>query len=160
MKQIGEMKVADFMTRSVVSIDDTEKFTRAIRTMDDNRLTVLPVVNGQGVVVGLVSATDLIEIFHEIQSDLGALPLVSAATQKLLLKMLIDQGDSTTVMDVMTSPVETVVAETNLVVAARKMNDLKYHHLPVVDKQGRPIGMLSTMDLTRALAENGSLLAG
>lgn len=160
MKQLGEMKVADFMTHSIVAVNDTEKFTRAIGLMDDHRLIVLPVVDGQGAVVGIVSATDLIEIFHEIQSDLGALPLVSATTQKLLLKMLIDQGDSTTVMDVMTSPVESVKADTNLVVAARKMTDRKYHHLPVVDDQGKPVGMLSTMDLTRALADNGPLLAG
>jgi CBS domain-containing protein len=160
MKQLGEMKVSEFMANSVIAIDETEKLTHAIRMMDDNRLTVLPVLDGDGVVTGIISASDLVKIFHEIQADIGSLPMVSPATQEMLLQMLIDQGDTTTVMDVMTTPIETVTAITNLVVAARKMVDFRCHHLPVINEQGEPIGILSTMDLAKAIAEYGALLAG
>ena len=80
--------------------------------------------------------------------------------RNFLVKMLIDQGDTTFVRDVMTSPVETISPQTNLVVAARKLVDRRYHHLPVIDESGTPVGMLSTKDFVRAISDYGALLAG
>ena len=71
-----------------------------------------------------------------------------------------DQGDMTLVRDVMTAGVETTTPQTNLVVAARKLVDCRYHHLPVVDDSGKPIGVLSTTDFVRAVSDYGALMVG
>ena len=73
MKQLGEVMVNDYMSHQAICVDDSNRLTQAIRIMDDDELTVLPVVNNQGVLVGILSASDLIEITHEIQADLNAL---------------------------------------------------------------------------------------
>ena len=57
-------------------------------------------------------------------------------------------------------PVETIAPKTNLVVAAKHLVKKKYHHLPVVDEEGQPIGMLSTFDFVRAIAEHGAAMSG
>ena len=160
MKQFGELTVAEYMTDQPLVVNENEKLTHAIRIMDEHRLAVLPVVDNENNVVGILSTSDLIQITHEIQSDLSALPHVNESTQNFLIKLLIDQGDSTFVRDTMTTPVQTVPKSTNLVVAAKMLAEREYHHLPVIDDEGKPAGILSTFDFVRAFAERGALLAG
>ena len=160
MKNLGELKVSDYMTSQAICIRASDRLTAAIQTMDDESLSVLPVLNKQGQLVGILSATDLIEITHELQSDIRAMGHMRETTRKFLVKLLIEQGDKTRVRDVMTSPVETITPQTNLVVAARKLIDRIYHHLPVIDESGAPVGMLSTKDFVRAIADHGAMLAG
>ena len=69
--------------------------------------------------------------------------------------MLVDQGDNTLVSNVMTSPVETIPETVNLVMAARILNEKHYHHLAIVNDAGQPVGILTTSDFVRAVAELG-----
>ena len=160
MKNLGELKVSDYMARQAICIKAADRLTEAIQIMDDEGLTVLPVLDKQGRLVGILSSSDLIEITHELQSDIESMTHMRETTRRFLVKLLIEQGDKTLVGDVMTSPVETISPQTNLVVAARKIVDRPYHHLPVVDDTGAPIGMLSTKDFVRAVADHGALMAG
>jgi CBS domain-containing membrane protein len=160
MKKIGELKVSDYMHEQAIIVDDTEKLSHAIGLMEHHRLSVLPVTDNQGQIVGILTNTDLIEITHDLQSDISALNYVTDTTREYLIKMIMDQGDTTFVRDVMTSPVDTVTPNMNLVVAARKLVDKHYHHLPVVDEAGKPIAILSTSDFVRAIADHGALVAG
>ncbi|MGI9519200.1 MAG: CBS domain-containing protein [Pirellulaceae bacterium] len=160
IKQIGEMLVSDYMTANVISVDDSAKLTAAIRCMDDEGLQVLPVLDEQGNVVGMLSTADLIQITHEIQADLSALNHVNESTKQFLIQMLVDAGDTTYVRDVMTSPVETIKPCDNLVIAAKILSGRHYRHLPVIDEEGKPVGILSTSDFVRVVAELGGLIAG
>ena len=160
MKKIGELKVSDYMNEQTFVVDDTEKLSHAIGLMEHNRLSVLPVVDGQGQIVGILSNSDLIAITHELQSDISALHYVTDKTREFLIKLIMDQGDTTFVSDVMTTPVETIKANMNLVVAARKLVNRHFHHLPVIDDEGMPIAILSTSDFVRAFADHGALIAG
>lgn len=160
MKQLGETSVGKYMKETAVVIDNTAMLTNAIRQMDDSRVSSLPVVDEQGSLVGILASSDLIEMVHEIQSDLGSLPFVNEKTRDFILKILIEQGDTTRVMDVMTSPVETISIETNLVVAARRLSEMGVNQLPVADETGNCVGMFSSSDLVRAVADSGALAAG
>jgi CBS domain-containing protein len=160
MKQLGELKVNDYMTKQTIVVDDTAKLTDAIRMMDDNQISVVPVVDDQGDLVGILSNRDLTGMLHEIQADLGALNHVNDETRDFLTQLLAEQGDNTRVLDVMTAPVETVIEGVNLVVAAQKLNERTYHHLPVVDSTGQSVGIISTSDFVRAIAEHGAIAAG
>ena len=160
MKQLGEYSILDYMTRQAVVVDDTARLTEAIRIMESEKLSALPVVNEQSKLVGILSASDLIEITHEIQSDISALHLVSEKSQEFLLKLLIDHGENTLVNEVMTSPVVAVTENTNMVIAAQLILERRCHHLPVVDEKGAAIGIISTTDFVRAFAEHSAALAG
>lgn len=160
MKNLGELKVSEYMTCQAICINASDRLTEAIQIMDDEGLSVLPVINHQRRLVGILSTSDLVEITHELQSDITSMSQMRDTTRRFLIKLLIEQGDKTLVRDVMTSPVETISQQSNLVVAARKLVDRRYHHLPVVDESGTAIGMLSTKDFVRAIADHGALLAG
>ena len=50
------------------------------------------------------------------------------------------------IRDIMVSPVITVPASMDLRACAAKMKELRVHHLPVADEEGRIIGMISATD--------------
>jgi CBS domain-containing protein len=54
---------------------------------------------------------------------------------------------------VMTSPALTIDAAATVSEAAGAMEQHQVHRLVVVDPEGRPTGVLSTLDLVRQLAE-------
>lgn len=55
-----EMKVADAMTREVVTIEATDPLDRAMRRMTDRRIRHLPVMKGAKL-VGVISIGDLVK---------------------------------------------------------------------------------------------------
>lgn len=160
MKQLGELIVGDYMSPQAIVIDDTAHLNVAIRLMDSEQVAVLPVVNEQSEVVGILSTSDLLEIIREIQADLSALNHVNEQTQDFLLKILIEQGDGTLVRDVMTAPAVTVSEDLNMVLAAKQIVERGCHHLPVVNQSGKPTGILSTTDIVRAYVDHGGEAAG
>ncbi len=56
------------------------------------------------------------------------------------------------VQEVMTSPAHSCSADTSLAAAAIVMRDYKCGALPVLDEQGRPIGILTDRDVCLAVA--------
>lgn len=160
MKPLGELKVQDYMAPQTVMVGADETLSSAIRLMDDHRLSMVPVSDDEGNLVGVLSNSDLIEYTHELQADINALRHAGESTRRFLVKLLVDQGDSIRVTDVMTTPVESVSENANLIVAAKRMIDRRFHHLPVVDEAGNPVGMLAASDFVRAVADYGALLTG
>ena len=158
MNDITDLTVCDLMTKNVVTIESSARIPEAIKLLEQERIGALPVVDDQNSVVGILSMTDLIGMIVELQSDLSALHSADTRTRDFLIELITGYGENTTVQAVMTSPVETVPAETNLMIAAQILDSKNYHHLPVVDESKRPIGMLSTTDFMRAFAQHGMLL--
>lgn len=68
------------------------------------------------------------------------------------------QRRAPTARTLMTADPETVMTETHLVTAAAKMAELGLRHLPVVDEDGRLVGMISDRDVRMALGNPGDAL--
>jgi len=54
------MKVRDVMTRRVLSIEPTADVLQAVRSMLDNKISGLPVVDADGNLVGIVTEGDFL----------------------------------------------------------------------------------------------------
>ena len=61
------------------------------------------------------------------------------------------------VRDVMTSPVQSVTTNEDLLTVRDRMWELEVRHLPVVDRRGHLVGLVSQRDLLRALGPVASL---
>lgn len=160
MRPLGELCVREIMTADPICVMESSLLVEAIREFDDNDISALPVVDSQNRLAGVLSLFDLVEVIREIQGDVSALSKVGDATRAFLIRLLTDHGDNTLVSDIMTRPVESVRPETNIVLAARMMVDSGFRHLPVVDDDRRPVGIVTTTDFVKAFAEQGALLAG
>ena len=70
----GTLSVRDVMSREVYTVDEDEAGTRTIERMRFKRVRRLPVVNRQGLLVGIVALDDLLQ---QLADDLTAIANVS-----------------------------------------------------------------------------------
>lgn len=134
--------VGDVMTRTVISIGRAAPFKEIVRTMEQWKISALPVVEGEGRVVGVVSEADLLpkEEFRDHTP--------SRIEQMRVLDALIKSG-GVTAEELMTAPAVTVHANATLAQAARTMAWYRIKRMPVVDDYGRLEGVVSRSDLLK-----------
>lgn len=113
--------VVDLMTPSVVTVRRATAFKEIARLLKEFDITAMPVIDESGHPVGVVSEADL----------LRRRPTGGAATAE----------------ELMTSPAVTARPEWSVVRAARVMQRRRVKRLPVVDEEGRLVGILSRSDL-------------
>ncbi|MFC8348433.1 CBS domain-containing protein [Streptomyces sp. NPDC057280] len=144
--------VSDVMTRDVACVDRDAAFKDIVRTMQDRKVSALPVVDGGGRIVGVVSEADLLpkEEFRDSDPD--------RYTQLRRLADLAKAG-SVTAGELMTSPALTVTPGVTLAQAARTMARARVKRLPVVDAEGRPTGIVSRADLLKVFLRSDEDIA-
>lgn len=144
--------VSDVMTRAVAAVGRDAAFKDIVRTMQDRKVSALPVVDGGGRVVGIVSEADLLpkEEFRDSDPD--------RYTQLRRLSDLAKAG-SVTAGELMTSPALTVRPGETLAQAARTMARARVKRLPVVDDTGRLEGVVSRVDLLKVFLRDDEDIA-
>ncbi|MFD6202227.1 CBS domain-containing protein [Streptomyces rubiginosohelvolus] len=118
--------MADVMTRKVIAVAPTASFKDIVTAMSRWSVSALPVVEGEGHVVGVVSEADLLpkEEFHERSPGLLEQMHRLDATAK---------AGSSTAEDLMTRPALTIGPDAALPQAARLMATRRVKRLPVVE---------------------------
>ncbi|GGZ96022.1 CBS domain-containing protein [Streptomyces echinoruber] len=134
--------VSDVMTHTVVAVGREAPFKEIVRLMEEWRVSALPVLEGEGRVIGVVSEADLLpkEEFRDSDPD--------RMTQMRRLTDLAKAG-ALTAQDMMSSPAVTVHADATLAEAARIMARRGVKRLPVVDAVGLLEGVVSRGDLLK-----------
>jgi CBS domain-containing protein len=143
------------MTQVVITAGADDALVDALSLMEENRISVLPIVDARRRCVGILSATDLIDLTRELDEEISDLGRVSELSRKWLIRKLIEHESSRhNVASRMTSPVASIGPEATLVDAARDMLRHRVHHLPVVDDEQRLVGIVSTMDLLSGFVDD------
>jgi CBS domain-containing protein len=131
-----ELRVADLMKIDPVVVAVDASLDDAAHILHAYSVTGLPVVDGQGVLVGVISQTDLVALQD---SSVGR----AVRTHQSGLR----------VGELMSSPALTVPMTGALDDAARLMLDNHVHRLVAIDDGGRPVGVLSSIDFVTLYAE-------
>lgn len=147
------MRVSEIMTKTVVAVSPDMKVQELLEFWKAHTYSGFPVVEA-GRVVGVVSEADLVYRDRPLKGpafiavfDL----LVPLESQKHLLEELRKTVGSQ-VKDVMTAPAMTIDPEAEVGVAAELMTRNRINRLPVVDPNGKLLGVISRSDLLRAMA--------
>ncbi|MGC2241839.1 MAG: CBS domain-containing protein [Acidimicrobiia bacterium] len=135
------MDIVDVMTRDVVSVAPETKVRRAARLMIEGGFSGLPVVD-EGRLVGVVSEADLLK--REGSRTWMSRVLFGDEATAI--------SEMETVSDVMSCPAETIVELATVQEAARVMTHKGYKRLPVIDKAGKMVGILTRRDVVKAYA--------
>lgn len=143
--------VEEVMTRQVVSLAADLPIYAAWQRMLESELKSMPVIDAEGCVVGMLTDGDLLERAG-IQERLAVAIRAEKTIIHAELKAL--QNSALRVRDVMSQPVVTARAKEPLGIAAARMVKQGLKRLPVVDDHGKPVGMLSRMDILQQVAEN------
>ncbi|WP_406253772.1 CBS domain-containing protein [Streptomyces chartreusis] len=144
--------VRDVMTRDVAVVGSDAAFKEIVRILHERKVSALPVVDGGGQVLGVVSEADLLhkEEFRDSDPD--------RYTQLRRLSDMAKAG-SVTAGELMTRPALTVTADATLAQAARTMARARVKRLPVVDTDGRLEGVVSRVDLLKVFLRDDEDIA-
>jgi CBS domain-containing protein len=140
------------MTHTVAAIGRKANFKEIVQLMEQWKVSALPVLEGEGRVIGVVSEADLLpkEEFRDSDPD--------RYTQLRRLSDLAKAG-AVTAEDLMTAPAVTVRANATLAQAARTMAHAKVKRLPVVDDMGLLEGVVSRGDLLKVFLRDDEDIA-
>ncbi|MFF4544629.1 CBS domain-containing protein [Streptomyces sp. NPDC001435] len=134
--------VSDVMTHTVVAVGRDAAFKDVVELMEQWKVSALPVLEGEGRVIGVVSEADLLpkEEFRDSDPD--------RFTQRQRLADLAKAG-GLTAEELMSAPAVTVHADATLAEAARIMAQRKVKRLPVINDIGMLEGVVSRADLLK-----------
>lgn len=68
-----DLTVGDIMSADLVTVNEDEDIVDTVKMMRANGIRRVPVVDGSGVLVGIVTVDDLIELLAEVLDDLTKL---------------------------------------------------------------------------------------
>ncbi|MEM0129407.1 MAG: CBS domain-containing protein [Thermoplasmata archaeon] len=149
--------VADVMTRLVVTTRPDERLDAAARLLREFHVSGLPVVDARQRVVGVLSEKDLVSVLSRsvgIDQPRGLLDLLLESAPRRgesLLSVSRHRLHNARVVDAMSRPAITIGADASIPQAARLMRARGVNRLPVVDRQGQVVGILTRADVLEAL---------
>ncbi|MCL2459102.1 MAG: DUF190 domain-containing protein [Desulfobulbus sp.] len=141
-----QLAVRDVMTASPASVTAESPACEAVRLLLSSVFTGLPVVDGKDCPVGIVTQGDLIR--------LGGLPLrlgLLAESAQTSIDAAMAAMARRRVGEIMTAPAVTISNDRPLAEAVELMLARQLKRLPVVDKSGRLVGILSRLDIFRTV---------
>jgi CBS domain-containing protein len=122
------MQVKELMTRAVVCCRDTDKLTTAAMIMWDCDVGTVPVLDGDGRVVGMITDRDIAMAAYTRGQPLTEIPVASARSQTLIA----------------------CTPEDDIAAVEEKMRSSQVRRVPVLDALDELVGILSLNDLVRA----------
>jgi len=125
------VKVADYMTRKLVTFHPRTNVVEALAVILDNHITGVPVVDDNGSLVGMLSEVDLMSV--------------------VIQDSYYDEGMGI-VADYMRTPVDTVDPDTDIYSLAERFLKEHRRRYPVV-KDGKLVGQISRRDVLQAFRD-------
>jgi CBS-domain-containing membrane protein len=148
IKRLFNTLIADsIMSKPVVSVNREIALVQAATLLAEKQVSGAPVVDQEGKLVGIVSEKDFLQ-----EMGFGATPsFMQIATHCLNNKScMIGRLHNRTVGDIMTSPPITGTSEMTIGAISALFADRKINRLPIVDDDGRPIGIVTRTDLAHS----------
>ncbi|MCA9942674.1 MAG: CBS domain-containing protein [Ardenticatenaceae bacterium] len=126
--------VRNWMTQDVITVKPSTILPEAHQIMMDEEIRRLPVVDDKGILLGIITLGDV----------RGAQPSPATSLSIWELNYLLS---SLTVDKIMTPKPMTISADATIGAAARTMLEHRISGLPVVDKDGRLMGIITESDI-------------
>jgi CBS domain-containing membrane protein len=149
-RSFGELTCGDVMSRPAVCIPAKTSLNEARDILLRHRIKALPVTDGSKQVIGIVTWADVygrvetVSLAEACNSCLGPWTVPSQETR---------------VDSLMTARPETVEAKTLLMTVVPMFAKHGHHHIPVVDSQGRLVGMMTQADVISGLYHHSQAFA-
>src|SRR5262245_51523847 len=137
-------RIESVMTAEVVTASPATPFRELVHLLERHRISAVPVVDQDRKLVGIVSEADQLvkEGYPHGDDDAGMTGTPPHRPRP-------DKAAGICALDVMTRQVVSVPLDTEVAAAARLMLRLGVKRLPVVDDQGRLVGIVTRGDLLK-----------
>jgi CBS domain-containing protein len=145
-----DVTAKDVMTHEPVCVEPSTTIRQLARVLDENGISGAPVVDGQRRVIGVVSRTDLMRRCSEGTPDHPPGYLFEVIRESNVNDGLAPEA-LLCVEDFMTRGPVTVPPETPARAVARRMFEGRIHRVIVIDRDKRPVGIITSLDLLGVL---------
>ena len=132
------MRTLELMTKPAISCNGSDSLNTAAGLMWDHDIGAVPITNDQGKLIGILTDRDICMATYTQGRPLHAIP----------------------VSQVMSKEVFSCSGGDTVEAAERLMADKQIRRVPIVDGEGRPMGMLSLNDIARRAASPKQRSAG
>jgi len=147
-----EGKAADIMTREVVAVQEQTPLDEVAAAMGERGISGVPVLDDQGRVSGVISEKDFLrQMGVPGRQNFMALVATCLRTKGCLALPI----KSKVAKDIMATPPIVITPETPLQEIAALCESRGINRLPVVDQEGKLIGLVSRGDLVRVMSPGG-----
>ena len=137
------MLVGEIMTSPALTVRDDARPEVAVHLLAERRLTMLPVLDAGGRLVGVVSEADLLELPEPPDPRAHLRPVSSAAAEP----------GPATVAELMTGPPQTTSEHADVAEVAALFRRTAWKCLPVM-RDEQLVGVVSRSDIIRAMARD------
>lgn len=157
------MKISECMSKTVVSVSRGTPLSVIIKTFKDKNHHVLPVLDPEGKVVGMLNFEDVLKVFEPIDSEtkqmLKSIPFIEVDSEQQLstADLSPEMGMLVVADDIMSSKVVTVDPEVDINDA---YNQMKMHDIQriFVVKDEKLVGIVCLFDIILALFKESGVI--
>jgi CBS domain-containing protein len=125
-----EMPLGDVPRRELLTVSPTTPIGEVIRDMNDRSIGCALIVD-DGKLVGIFTERDVLRKVVAAQNDIRSFP----------------------VCEVMTARPDVLPAEATVAFALNRMSVEGYRHIPLVDEDGKPVGVVGMRDIINWIVE-------
>ncbi|MDN5001319.1 CBS domain-containing protein [Bradyrhizobium sp. GCM10027634] len=145
------MQARDIMVSPVVTIGPTATVRQLAQILLERRISAVPVVDADNKILGIASEGDLM---HRTESGTERSPSwwLQLLTGDAQLATDYVKSHSIRVQDIMTREVATAAPETPLHEIAVLLEERQIKRVPIVNKEGQLVGIVSRANLLQAIA--------
>lgn len=141
-----QLLVRDIMVQPPVSVPLDASVSSLVRILLREEFNALPVIDDAGRPVGIITQGDLIK-----RADMPLRLGLLGELERGELDSFLAEAEALTAADVMTSPVVTVRDDQPVTDVVALMNKRNLKRLPVVDETGTLVGVVTRLDIFKAV---------
>ena len=165
---LERVRARDLMQREVLTFAADTPIEEAIERLEDQRVGGAPVLDGAGEIIGMLTASDITKSEHvrtnRVESERRTYEMTDREEEDSEDELLVEDAiyskedyspvvlGRTTVIEWMSKDVVSVPPDATLKAVCRSMIAKHVHHVPVADRK-KVVGIISTLDVVRCLAE-------
>jgi CBS domain-containing protein len=148
-------RISDIMDATPITVAPDTPIQDVLAALREHQLPGLPVVDGDGQLVGIVTEADM--VLPDDEGDLHIPHYVNLFGGTVFLESLqrfegrLRKAFAASAADMMTRDPDTVDPDTSVREAARLIHETGHNRLPVVE-DGRLVGVVTRLDVLGALA--------
>lgn len=146
-RRLGEVRCIDIMTSNPIRLRFDDELEPAWQILRNKKLKAAPVVDAFDRPIGIITITDFV--------NLAVDQLGTSLQEKFSNFLKRSPGHNSdkpeTVGQIMSSPVTTTPLDTHIVDLVRVFSEKGFHHMPIIDDQGKVAGMITRTDVMRSL---------
>ena len=146
------MKVSDVMKTKLITLNPNQTIQEAAKKMIDYRISILPVVDGNNCLKGLLTESDFLGQEIEVPHALASIKqLFGQSFYFKKVEEIYEKSKKKKVQEVMTKNLKTIAPDQSLNQLANMMMKTQLKRIPVVEN-GVIVGIITRKDLIRVFS--------